>query len=80
MLQKVQTARLHDNRHMKAVKLSAYATAAFTTRKYPWYPFLLEAELTPGPKCGWKDYVTICNRNRNIPVCSTTPSHNLNYK
>jgi hypothetical protein len=26
-------------------------------RKYSWYPFLLEAEPTPGPQCGRKDYV-----------------------
>ena len=26
-------------------------------RKYPWYSFMLEAELTPGPYCGRKDYV-----------------------
>jgi len=26
-------------------------------RKYSWYSFLLEAESTPGPKCGCKDYV-----------------------
>jgi len=26
-----------------------YAPAAFTPRKYTWYSFLLEAELTPGP-------------------------------
>ena len=26
-------------------------------RKYSWYSFLLEAELTPGPHCGQKDYV-----------------------
>ena len=26
------------------------------SRRYSWYSFLLEAELTPGPKCGWKDY------------------------
>ena len=27
------------------------------TRKYSWYSFLLEAESTPGPQCGRKDYV-----------------------
>jgi ABC-type multidrug transport system fused ATPase/permease subunit len=27
----------------------SYALAAFTPRKYSWYSFLLEAELTPGP-------------------------------
>jgi len=26
-------------------------------RNYSWYLFLLEAESTPGPYCGWKDYV-----------------------
>ena len=26
-------------------------------RKYSWYSFLLEAEPTPGPYCGRKDYV-----------------------
>jgi len=25
--------------------------------KYPWYSLLLEAESTPRPLCGWKDYV-----------------------
>jgi hypothetical protein len=27
------------------------------SRKYSWYSFLLEAESTPGPQCGRKDYV-----------------------
>ena len=26
-------------------------------RKYSWYSFLLEAESTPAPQCGRKDYV-----------------------
>jgi hypothetical protein len=41
-------------------------------RKYSWYSFLLEAESTPGPYCGRKDYVsdTIGNRTRNLPICS----------
>ena len=34
-----------------------YAPAAFTPRKYSRYSFLLEAESTPGPYCGRKDYV-----------------------
>jgi hypothetical protein len=29
--------------------VSPYAPAAFTSRKYTWYSFLLEAESTPGP-------------------------------
>ena len=32
-------------------------------RKYSWYSFLLEAESTPGPQCGRKDYV-----NEKIPM------------
>jgi hypothetical protein len=35
-------------------------------RKYSWYTFMLEAESTPGPYCGRKDYV-----NEKLPV---TPS------
>jgi len=31
-----------DNRHMKVVRLSTLAHAAFSPRKYSWYPFLLE--------------------------------------
>jgi hypothetical protein len=26
-------------------------------RKYSWCSFLLQAESTPGPQCGWKNYV-----------------------
>ena len=48
-------------------------------RKYPWYSFLLEAESTPGPQCGRKDYVngkfqdTIQNWIRDFPDCSVVP-------
>jgi hypothetical protein len=35
-----------------------YALVAFTPRNYSWYSFLLETELTPGPNCGRKDYVS----------------------
>ena len=31
-------------------------------REYSWYSFLLEAESTPGPWCGQKDYI---NENSN---------------
>jgi hypothetical protein len=34
-----------------------YAPAVFTPRNYSLYSFLLEAKSTPGPYCGWKDYV-----------------------
>ena len=30
--------------------------------KYSWYSFLLEAESTPGPQCGRKDYVSLTYR------------------
>jgi hypothetical protein len=34
-----------------------YASAAFCFQEDSWYSFLLIAESTPGPSCGWKDYV-----------------------
>ena len=49
------------------------------TRKCSWYSFLVEAKSTPGPQCGWKDYVnknsndTIGNRTRDLPACSAMP-------
>jgi len=43
---------------MKVVRLSALRTGRlYPPRKYSWYSFLLEAESTPGPQCGRKDYV-----------------------
>jgi hypothetical protein len=54
--QEVEAHRFQDSWRMKVVRLS-YALAAFTPRKYFWYSFLLEAELTPGPQCSWKDYI-----------------------
>jgi hypothetical protein len=41
-------------------------------RKYSWYSFLLEAESTPMPYCGRKDYVSdhIGNRTRNLRAYS----------
>ena len=35
------------------------APAAFTSRKCSWYSFSLEAESTPGPWYGRKEYVTV---------------------
>jgi len=46
--QEAEAPRFQDNRHMKMVRLSALALAAFTPTKYSWYSFLLEAESTPG--------------------------------
>ena len=50
----------------------------FTPRKYSWYSFLLEAESTPGPQCGQKDYVNEKlqwhHRESNPrPSCSAVP-------
>ena len=48
-------------------------------RKYFWYSFLSEAELTPGPECSRKNDVkenskdTIGTRTRDLPACSTVP-------
>jgi len=58
--QEVEAPRFPDIRHMKVVRLSALRTGRLyplPPRKYSWYSFLLEAESTPGPKCGRKDYV-----------------------
>jgi len=55
--QEAEVPRFQDNRHMKVVRLSALSTGRLYLRKYFWYSFLLEAESTPGPYCGRKDYV-----------------------
>ena len=41
-------------------------------RKYSLYSFLSEAESTPGPQYGRRDYIndTIGNRNRHLLTCS----------
>jgi hypothetical protein len=47
--QEVEAPRFIDNRHMKVVRLSALPTGRlYPPRKYSWYSFLLDAELTPG--------------------------------
>ena len=57
-LQEVEAPGFQDNRHLKAVRLSALRTGRLYPRgRYFWYSFLLEAELTIGPQCGRKDYV-----------------------
>jgi hypothetical protein len=55
--QQVKVPRFHDNGTGRWYGSQSYAPAAFTPRKSSWYSFLLEAELTPGPKCDWKEYV-----------------------
>ena len=48
--------------------------------KYSWHSFLLEAESTPGPSCGRKDYVNEKfqwhHRESNLLACSAVPQHN----
>ena len=46
-----------DNHHMKVATLSALRIGRLYPQEIPCYLFLLEAESTPGPKCGRKDYV-----------------------
>jgi hypothetical protein len=56
-----------------------YSPAAFTPCKYFWYSFLLEAESTPEPLCGRKDYVNEKFQWHHresiprLPVCSAVP-------
>jgi hypothetical protein len=33
-----------------------YAPAVLYPQEYSWYSFLIDAESTEGPYCGWKDY------------------------
>jgi hypothetical protein len=56
-IQEVEAPRFQDTRHMKVVSSQPYAPAVFSSRKYSWYSFLLEAKSTPGPQCDRKDYV-----------------------
>ena len=65
---------------MNAVRLSALHTGRLYLRKHSWYSFLLEAESTPGPQYGRKDYVnekksndTIWNRTRDLSAYSAVP-------
>jgi len=38
-----------------------YTPAAFIAREHYWYSFLLEVELTPGPQCDRKDFMSMKN-------------------
>ena len=53
-IQEADAPRFHDNRHMKAVRLSP---AALTPNKYSWFSFLLEAESTTGSQRQRAEYV-----------------------
>jgi hypothetical protein len=53
---------------------SPYAPVAFTSRKYSWYSFMLQAQATLGRIMSTKNSNdTIENRSRDIPVCSAVP-------
>ena len=47
--QEVKVPRFRENGTGWWYAVKPYAPDAFTPRKYSWYSFLLEAELTPGP-------------------------------
>ena len=49
VFQEVKVPRFHDNGTGRWLGCQPYAPAAFTSRKFSWYSFLLEAESTPGP-------------------------------
>jgi hypothetical protein len=61
--QEFETPRSQGNQHMNVGSFQAYTEAAFTHNQYSWYSFLLEAEYSPGPKRGRKDYF-----KKKIPV------------
>jgi hypothetical protein len=56
-----------------------YAPAVLYPQADSWYSFLLWAESTPGPQCGWKvrsiekSNIPIGNRTRDLPTCSIVP-------
>jgi hypothetical protein len=48
--QEVEASKFQDSRHMKAGKVvSPTHRSTLPPRKYSWYSFLLQAELTKGP-------------------------------
>ena len=78
--QEFQTPRFHDSRYIKVVMLSVCTGRLYSPRKYSRYSFLLEAESTPGPQFGRKDYVnekfsidTIGNRTCDLLASSAVP-------
>jgi hypothetical protein len=54
----VEATSFQDSLNMKVV--STMHRLLLPPRKYSWYLFLLEAELTPGTKHSWKDCVEKC--------------------
>jgi len=68
--QEIETPIFHDNWHMKVVKLSALHTDhLYPHRKYSWYSFLLEIELTPGHSAAER---IMLMKNPNQPIMNWT--------
>jgi hypothetical protein len=44
-----------ENRLIDGGKVSLTRRPSFTPQENSLYSFLLEAESTPGPRCGWED-------------------------
>ena len=53
--QEVGAPRFQDNRYVNVI--SPTHRPLLSSRKFPWYSFLLQAEFSPGPKSTWKDFV-----------------------
>jgi hypothetical protein len=70
--QEFEAPRFQDNRHKKV-------PAAFTSRNYSWYSFLLEASQPKGHSAAGRiisiknSNDTIGNRTRDLPACSAVP-------
>ena len=64
---------------MAVVELSALRTGYLYPKECSWYSFSLEAESTPGPWYGRKEYVTeksnntTGNQSRDRPTSSAAP-------
>jgi len=61
---------------MKVVRFSALRTGRLYPRRYPWYSFLLEYELTHSAApsiSSIKNPSDIVNQTRDHPVCSAVP-------
>jgi hypothetical protein len=54
--ERLRLSHFLDNRLTDGGKVvSLTRRPLFTPQEDPWYSFLLEADSTPGPQCGWKD-------------------------
>ena len=77
--QEVKVPRLRDNGPEWWQGCQPYAPAVFTSRRYSWYLFLLEAESTQchgaiGGIMSMKGSNDIIgNRTSDLPICSAAP-------